>query len=163
MIRRVLLILACAATLVAAPEYPKLGPDVYDTKADGNAQVADALARASTSHKHVLLMFGANWCIWCHRLHTTFTQNADVARALNAGYELVLIDVNKRNGSARNAEVDARYGHPTKLGLPVLVVLDANGKVLTTQDTGALEDGKSAHDPAKVLAFLRQWQPKRSS
>ena len=46
-------------------------------------------------------------------------------------------------------------------GLPVLVVLDAAGRPLTTQDTGALEDGKTAHDPAKVLAFLRRWAPQR--
>jgi hypothetical protein len=31
---------------------------------------------------------------------------------------------------------------------------------LVTRDTGALEAG-AHHDPAKVLAFLTQWKPKR--
>ena len=41
----------------------------------------------------------------------------------------------------RNADVDQRYGHPTRFGLPALVVLDSDGKQLTTQDTGKLEEG----------------------
>lgn len=73
---------------------------------------------------------------------------------------LVLVDVNHRSGKARNDAVNARYGNPVAQGLPVLMVLDADGKQLTTQETGALEDGKAAHDPAKVIAFLRQWAPK---
>ena len=49
-------------------------------------------------------------------------------------------------------------GKPTQHGLPVIVVLDADGKTLVTQDTGKLEEGDH-HDPAKVLAFLNQWAP----
>ena len=74
---------------------------------------------------------------------------------------LVLIDVNHRNGKKRNDAVNDRYGNPMAQGLPVLVVLDGDGKQLTTQETGALEDGKSAHDPAKVIAFLQKWAPKK--
>lgn len=159
MLRSLLLLLTLAVVVQAAPEYPKLGADIYDPKADGKVQIAAAIQRAGTEHKHVLLMFGANWCIWCHRLHATFENNPAVARVLKSQYELVLIDVNKKNGVARNIDVDARYGNPTKLGLPVLVVLDGNGKQLTTQDSGALEDGKSAHDPEKVIAFLKTWAP----
>ncbi len=42
----------------------------------------------------------------------------------------------------------------------MIVVLDADGKHLTTQDTGKLDQGHY-HDPAKVLAFLKQWAPKQ--
>ncbi len=156
---RILLMLMLAAVAFADPEYPKMGADIYDTHADGKEQISAALTKASQENKHVLLMFGANWCIWCHRLHATLEKNPEVARTLNANYELVLIDVNRKHGTPRNADVDAQYGNPTKLGLPVLVVLDATGKQLTTQDTGALEDGKSAHDPEKVIAFLKKWAP----
>ncbi|MBI4627023.1 MAG: hypothetical protein HY736_27845 [Verrucomicrobia bacterium] len=37
----------------------------------------------------------------------------------------------------------------------------ATGKQLTTQETGALEDG-DRHSPKKVLAFLDRWKPKKS-
>ena len=42
-------------------------------------------------------------------------------------------------------------------GVPYLVVLDTEGKVVTKQETGALEEGDH-HDPAKVLAFLEKWR-----
>lgn len=149
------------AAAPAAPEYPKLGPDLYDPKSDGNAQITAALATAKAEKKNVLLMFGANWCIWCRRLDHTFATDAGIAAALKQNYVLVLIDSNWRNGSKRNHEINLRYGNPLKEGLPVLVVLDPAGKQLTTQETGALEDGKAAHDPAKVSAFLARWAPKQ--
>ena len=96
--------------------------------------------------------------MWCHRLHRVFTTDAQVSSALKRDFVVVMIDVNKRNGPARNAAVDAHYGNPTQFGLPVLVVLDASGRRLTTQETGALEKG-DAHDPAKIVAFLKKWAP----
>jgi thiol:disulfide interchange protein len=153
----VLAILA-APPLPAASEYPSMGPDVYDVHADGKAQVAAALGRAAVEHKRVLLVFGANWCIWCHRLHSTLENNPDVARALRRDFILVDIDVNTRNGINRNADVKARYGNPTEHGIPVLVVLDPNGRQLTTKDSGELEEG-GGHSPAKILAFLAAWAP----
>jgi thiol:disulfide interchange protein len=153
--------LGLAAGLMAA-EYPRMGSDIYDPEADGSALIAAALARAKAENKSVLLDFGANWCVWCHRLHHTFTANPGVAAALAKDYVVVMIDVNPRRGAMRNAGVDARYGHPTRLGLPVLVVLDAEGRQLATQDTGALESG-SVHSPAKIRAFLARWTPGRQS
>ena len=155
-----LVLLGAVTALRAQPEYPQQGPDVYDREADGTVQIAAALTQARAEHKHVLVDLGANWCVWCHRLHHTLQTDAGVAQVLHDHYVLVLVDVNHRNGKARNDAVNDRYGHPMEQGLPVLVVLAADGKQLTTQESGALEDGKSAHDPAKVIAFLRQWAPK---
>lgn len=152
------LLLLAAAVSVRAAEYPAMGPDIYPTQADAAPAIAEALKIARAQQKHVLLDFGANWCVWCHRLHSLFTTNKLVSSALQHDYIVVMIDVNKRHGVARNAAVDAHYGNPTAQGLPVLVVLDAAGRVLTTQETGALENGE-AHDPTKVIAFLKKWAP----
>ncbi|MEZ5415293.1 MAG: thioredoxin family protein [Opitutaceae bacterium] len=141
-------------------EYPKLGEDIYDPQADANVLISEALSVAKLDHKHVLLMFGANWCIWCHRLHATLEGNPEVAAALAEDFVLVMVDVNTRHGPKRNADVNERYGNPIQHGLPVLVVLDATGKQLTTQETGSLEES-DGHSPAKVLAFLREWAPSR--
>jgi thiol:disulfide interchange protein len=159
-ILRLLALFIAATALQAAPEYPKSGPDIYDPQADGTTQVAAAVAQAKTSGKHVLVDLGANWCVWCHRLHDTFQQNPEVAAALEKNYVLVMIDVNHRQGKSRNDAVIGRYDNPTKLGVPVLLVLDADGHLLVTQDSGALEDGKEGHDPAKIVAFLTRWAPK---
>lgn len=160
---RPLLALAALAALMpaglcAGPEYPAKGPDVYDTHADGEAQIAAALGKASAEHKLVLLDFGANWCIWCRRLHSTFETDPAVSGALDRGFVVVMIDVNTRNGVKRNAGVNERYGDPIKHGIPVLVVLDSDGKQLTTKDSGELEEGEG-HSPAKITAFLARWAP----
>jgi len=99
-------------------------PAIYDESADGAKQVADALAKAEKDNRHVLLMFGANWCGWCHRLHKLFESDAPIAAKLKQDFVVVLIDVNK----GHNDDLDRRYGKPTRFGLPALVVLDAAGK-----------------------------------
>lgn len=151
----------CAGAATATPEYPLEGPDIYDTKADGFALIDAALKQAKAENKNVLLDFGANWCPWCHRLHTLFTTDKSVAAVLAHDYVVVMIDVNMKHIPAkRNYDVNLKYDNPIHEGLPVLVVLDADGNKLVTQETGALEEGKG-HDPKKVIAFLEKWAPKR--
>jgi len=154
------LALVLALPLRAEPEYPKQGPDIYDRAANGTDQIAAALAQARAEGKNVLLDFGANWCPWCRKLHGTFVSAPEVRDRLARDFVVVMIDVNMRHGVNRNADVNTKYGNPIHEGLPVLVVLDADGKKLLTQETGALEEGDH-HDPAKVAAFLTQWAPKR--
>jgi thiol:disulfide interchange protein len=146
----------------ADPEYPKMGPDIFDTKASAEADISAALARARAEHKRVILDFGANWCIWCRRLHATFESDPAVSASLRRSFIVVMVDVNTRRGEKRNAAVVARYGNPVRLGLPVLVVLDQDGSPLTTKDSGELEDGEG-HSPAKITAFLASWAPSAGS
>lgn len=127
-------------------------PEIYSTTAVGSKQLTDALSIAKKRHKRVLVVFGANWCIWCRRLHNLFETNEEISHKLRESFIVVLIDTN--NG--RNADIDTKYGFPTKQGLPVLVVIDEDGKHLATQETGVLEEGDH-HSAEKVLAFLKQW------
>jgi thiol:disulfide interchange protein len=158
-------VLIGAAVLPArcADQPPKsTRPAIYDTKADGRKQIAEALTTAKREHKNVLLQFGANWCGWCHKLHDLCHSDKDIAAFLKASYVVVLIDVDKVDGKQHNADINERYGNPCRFGLPALVVLDADGRQLTTQDSGKLEEGDH-HDPAKVLAFLKRWSPSADS
>jgi thiol:disulfide interchange protein len=151
------LTLSPAAIKIQAADEPKITQaDIYDESADGSKQIAEALKTAKDENKHVLLQFGANWCPWCHKLHNLYSSDRGVAEVLKKDYVLVMIDVNQ----GRNQATDEKYGHPIKLGLPVLVVLDADGKQLTTKDSGQLEQG-AFHSPQKVAAFLKQWAPKK--
>ncbi len=140
---------ALAADTPAKPSRPA----IYDEKADGSRQITEALVVANKEHKRVLLQFGANWCGWCHKLHKLFQTDSKISARLKDSYMVVMIDVDK----GHNADVDKRYGNPTRFGLPVIVVLDAEGKPLVTQDTGKLEEGDH-HSPEKVLAFLEKWR-----
>ena len=134
-------------------------PKLYDTEADGKKLIEESLKLAKGQNKRVLLKFGDNGCGWCHRLSKCFKTEPRVAKALNDNYVLVLIDVDPgKDGRVRNAGVIERYGNPIRFGLPTLVVLDADGKQLTTQNTALLEEGDH-HDPKKVLAFLEKYKP----
>jgi thiol:disulfide interchange protein len=146
-----------AAQVYAAPGSTDR-PGLYDTQANGTADIAAAVARADSSGKRVLVQFGANWCGWCHKLHEMFETNATVKRMLDENYVVVLVDVDQVDGKQHNADVVERYGNPVRFGLPVIVVLDGEGKQLHTQNTGDLETG-SSHDEGKVMAFLKAWAP----
>jgi thioredoxin-related protein len=152
-----------AAAMMLAPPFAVAAPapsakrDIYNESLDGKKQIADALTIAKRENKRVLLQFGANWCGWCHLLHELFADDRAIREKLKSDFVVVLIDVNK----GHNKDVDAKYGNPTRHGLPVIVILDADGKTLTTQDTAKLEAG-SKHDPAKVMAFLQQWAAKKT-
>ncbi len=127
---------------------------IYDEAADGSRQISAALSQARREHKLVLLQFGANWCGWCQRIHCFFNSDKPVRTELANHYLVVLVDVN--NG--RNASVVEHYGHPTALGLPVIVLLSADGRRLVTQGTGEwVNPDAGNYDSAKILAFLKTW------
>ncbi|MBI5850535.1 MAG: thioredoxin family protein [Planctomycetes bacterium] len=124
---------------------------IYDTKADAKALVGAALKLAQRDGKRVLVMFGGNWCGWCHKLHGLFQSNDDVRTLLRAEYELVLVDIGSWD---KHMDLAASWGADLKKhGVPYLTVLDADGKPITNQDTSSLETG-DAHEPAKVIEFL---------
>ena len=163
---RILSTLSTAALLLSGFCSPAFGaetpakpsrPAIYDENANGAKQIADALAVAKKENKRVLLQFGANWCGWCHKLHKLCQTDAEIAATLKESFVVVLVDVNK----GHNGDINKKYGNPAGLGLPAIVILDADGRALTIQDSGKLEEGDH-HDPKKVLAFLNEWAGKKS-
>ena len=136
---------------------------IYDTKADGEAQIAEALSSAKRNNTRVLLQFGANWCSWCHVLHDTLVSDKALAKTMQYEYELVLIDIDTVEGAKQNQKhnqkIIDRYGNPTKNGIPAWVILDADGKQVATINTEPMELGKG-YDTAKVMATLKQWKAK---
>ncbi len=154
----ILCILGTAALLVQGFCSPVFGADapvktsrpaIYNENADAAKEIADALALAKKEDKRVLLQFGANWCGWCHKLHKLCQTDTYIAAKLKEAYVVVLVDVNK----GHNSDINKQYGNPTRFGLPAIVILNADGMILTTQDTGKLEEGDH-HDPKKVLAWI---------
>jgi thiol-disulfide isomerase/thioredoxin len=124
---------------------------IYEEGVDFDARVDAALTESARDGRHVLLMIGGNWCGWCHALHELFERDPKIKARLAESYRLVMID--NRTG----ASVIDRFAIELP-SVPFLTVLDASGKVLVRQETGALEDGPK-HDPARVLAFLERWKP----
>ena len=82
-------------------------------------------------------------------------QNPDLAKLLEKHYIVVKINVDPKN---RNEAVLSRY--PAIPGYPHLFVLDMNGELVHSQDTSALESGKS-YDLNRFISFLKKWAPSR--
>jgi thiol-disulfide isomerase/thioredoxin len=137
----------------AKPEAGKARAKIYDPKADANAQVSAAASKARRENKRVLLMFGGDWCGWCHKLHALFQSDGEIRKLLLYEYELVMVDLEAPNAAVLLAECK---GDLDGVGYPFLAVLDADRKVVIRQKTDPLEEGDH-HDPKKVKEFLARW------
>ncbi|HEX8740377.1 MAG TPA: thioredoxin family protein [Casimicrobiaceae bacterium] len=126
-------------------------PAKFDPSRDAARDVATAVALAKTAGKHVIVDVGGEWCPWCHILDRFVASHADVLARVRAHYVWVKVNVSKAN---RNELLLSRW--PRVDGYPHLFVLDANGRLLHSQDTGPLEAGET-YDEARVLAFLDRW------
>ena len=140
-----------------ASEYPHMGADIFDPKVDGAKLIEDAIVRAKQEDKRILVLFGANWCPWCRRLHQAVTSAPAVTQKVQQKFILVYIDANTRNDRKRNAAVIERYGNPLQYGLPVFVVLESDGTQLTTRESASLAAGTDDATAALVRAFLDKW------
>jgi thioredoxin-related protein len=145
--------LVLLAAIMTAAEQGKYGPDIYNPGADVKAQVAAAVKTAGLENRNILLMFGGNWCPWCHRLHALFAADEQIKKILAERYLLLLVDVGEKPDQPLNRDLVDLY-RVKDFGYPALAVLDKTGRLLCAQSTGVLEKDKG-HDPVKVLAFLQ--------
>lgn len=128
---------------------------VYDPKRDAAADIRQALAVARKEGKHVLLEIGGDWCIWCKILDRYFDDHPDLLALRKANYVMVKVNYSPDN---KNEAVLGRY--PKAEGYPHLYVLNAGGKLVKSQGTGELEEGRGYND-GRMRAFLKENAPAR--
>jgi thioredoxin-related protein len=145
-------ILAVPAGQAFAQEPPKEAPRVkFDPKRDPAKDLTEAVKAAKKQNKRILLDVGGEWCGWCHKLDKLFATNLEAGKILKEKYVVV-----KVNFSPENENVAFLSKYPKINGYPHLFVLERDGKLLHSQDTGLLETGPE-HDAAKVIPFLKKW------
>lgn len=164
--RRIALVLAALAALplpAASATAPRLSiaslgelsvPDApYDTKADADAAVDAAIARARKSGKLVLIDLGGNWCPDC-RILAGLMELPEMRAFLKAHYELVSVDVGRFD---RNLQIPARYGITRRLeGVPAVLIATPEGKLLDAGHVAALADARHM-TPQALADWLAQW------
>lgn len=128
---------------------------IYDPNANAAADLKKACAEAAAARKHVLVQVGGNWCIWCKRFYKLTTEDSALSREIDANYVVYHLNYSKEQ---KNLPILAQYGYPQRFGFPVILVLDAKGNRLHTQNTGLLEEA-NGYDPKKVMEMLKQWSP----
>jgi thiol:disulfide interchange protein len=137
-----------ASAQMAPPAVRKhLYPDVSAAQHDIDA----ALIKAKRDHKRILLDFGGDWCGDCQVLDIYFSQ-APNAALLEKNFVKVNINIGRMDA---NLDIAHKYGVPVK-GVPALAVLDANGKVVMSQDH---EFSSMRNMPSSAVTdFLNKWK-----
>ena len=108
---------------------------IYDPTANAETQVNQAITKASKEGKHVMLQIGGNWCIWCVRLNAFEHADPKIDSLIKADYVLVHLNYSPEN---KNLKTLKKLEYPQRFGFPVLVILNAKGRRLHTQDRGFL-------------------------
>lgn len=125
----------------------------YDPARNADQDIKDAVAEAGRTGKRVLLEVGGEWCIWCHHMDEFFEKHPELLTLRETNFIMVKINYSDEN---KNEQVLSRY--PEVKGYPHIFVLEQDGKLLQSQDTGKLEEGKS-YNLDKFTAFLKEWSP----
>ena len=128
--------------------------NIYVPGLNAHAEIAQAVKLAQQQHKRVLVVFGANWCYDCHVLDLAF-QRPDVAAVLKPNFEVVHVDVGQ---GEKNQDIMQQYRVPMAKGIPAIAVLDADGKLLYSQQGGEFEKARVL-GPEDVIGFLNKWKP----
>jgi len=128
-------------------------PLPYDEKADSNAAVKAAMARAGARKKLLLIDLGGNWCPDCRILAGTM-KLPRLDAFIHSHYELVTVDIGRYD---RNMAIPARYGIARPEGVPALLVIDPKTNTLLNPGrTSALADARSM-TPQALADWLASW------
>lgn len=146
----------CAAGKTQAQEKQHLDLEhIYDPAADARADLLKAEQQAAASNKHILVQIGGNWCIWCKRFYKFVQEDSTLTSLADKNYIVYHLNYSKEN---KNLPLLKELGYPQRFGFPVILVLDAKGNRLHTQNTSLLESADT-YDKEKVAEMLKQWSP----
>lgn len=121
----------------------------YATAGAGE-MIQDALVRARSSRKRVLIDVGSGGCVWCKRLHRFIEQDSEIRELVERSFLTVRVDLRA------NAAMLSAYA-PVP-GTPHYFVLGEDGSLLHSQGTEILESGQS-YNRGRLLAFFKAWAP----
>lgn len=127
--------------------------EIYRANADANQEIQEALNRAVSEKKRVLLVFGANWCYDCHVLDRALHEGA-AGTILNESFLLVHVDIGE---GEKNPELTKTYRIPLNKGVPAVAVLSSDGKLLYSSGDGEFESARTMLKK-DLVAFLNHWK-----
>ena len=106
-----IILAATSGISVGQPRVPEKA--IYNETVDARTEIKEALEKARTEHKRVIVVFGANWCYDCHVLDAAF-HRPEQAAIIAASYEVVHVDVGKFD---KNLDLMKKYEVPRNRGM----------------------------------------------
>lgn len=141
------------------PQPADMKKDIYPADADAHGEIKAAEEKAAKEHKRLLLVFGANWCFDCHVLDLAF-RGPELSPIVDANYEVVHVDIGP--DGKKNGDVAKQLGVSLEKGVPVVAVVDPDGKVVVSENNGEFEDARQL-TPNFLAAFLEKWKPEKAN
>lgn len=118
-------------------------PQVLDRTEQGEAVIIEqfktyeeAIAKAKETRKRVIVVFGAPWCHWCHKLEETTLQDRNVKLEL-LKYHVVKVNVDERPDLKKKFSVR---------GVPAYAKVEPNEEIVT--------NGSGYKGPADFIRWL---------
>jgi thioredoxin-related protein len=127
----------------------------YDPARDASLDIAAALAEADSTGRNIMVEVGGKWCKWCGYLDKFFEQNQNLREFRDQNYVMVKVNFSPEN---ENKKTLSQY--PEIGGYPHIFILGKGGKVLQSQDTSKLEEGRG-YSASAMATFLQEWAPKK--
>jgi thioredoxin-related protein len=150
----VLFAVTTSSLLVFSQDMKKF--DLYKPAENAEQGIARAVKQAKSENKQVFIQIGGNWCIWCARFHELVTTDKSIDSLISANYVVYHLNYSKEN---YNAKLLAKFGYPQRFGFPVFLILNQDGKLIHTQNSEYLEDGKKGYERERVVGFFKDWAP----
>ena len=126
------LLLVFAASAIQAADGP------YHEAADARRDIQQAQADARQAMRPLLVVFGANWCGDCKVLDIAMTQGTSAA-LMARDFRVVKVDVGRFD---KNVDIAEGFDVPLKKGIPAVVMLSPDGRVLYATRAGELADAR---------------------
>jgi thiol:disulfide interchange protein len=151
-------LLALAMTAAAQVQTHTLKPvavpkNIYRADANASKEIKEAVTRAKSGNKRVMLVFGGNWCYDCHVLDAALRDPA-IAPTFTKYYELVHVDVGQ---GERNGDLVRKYKINLEKGVPAISLLDSTGKLIFTDKGGEFQAARRMTQE-DLVAFLEKWK-----
>lgn len=127
---------------------PAMAQQAYDETADAASELRTALETARDSGRHVIAIFGANWCPECRALSKAL--QGEAGRMLDKEFVVVKIDIGH---FAKNLDIAKSYGNPLEDGIPGAAVLSADNEAVGLLDAGDLSDAVEDGDAGLYQLF----------
>jgi len=141
----------------AASNDPYVSVLAYDPHREALIDVEAALREAGRIKKNVLIEVGGDWCVWCHILDRTFQDHPELLRRREENFVTVYVN---DDGQNRNEALFSRL--PGMPDAPHVFVLDARGRLLTSQPPVDWEDGRG-YSVERIANFMSKWSVDHSS
>lgn len=87
--------------------------------ANGQDFIIDTVELAAKEDKKTIIIFGADYCFWCHKLEKLIKEDQEVSKELSS-YVILHLDLEKDEELAKKYKVKS---------VPAIFVLDENGEI----------------------------------